>query len=56
MELTPESLEVPEDIGSANFCLNVTKPGPDDLIEVEFFVNVDTVPGTAGNVHYMDNP
>ena len=49
MELTPEFIEVSEDIESATLCLNVTNPGPGDPIEIEVFVELETVPGTAGN-------
>ena len=50
MELTPESVEVREDIGSVILCLNVTAPGPDDPLDIEIFINLETEPGTAGNI------
>ena len=49
--LTPEFLVVREDIGSVTLCLNVTAPVPDDPLDIEIFIDLETVPGTAGNVH-----
>ena len=50
MELTPEFFEVHEDIGSITLCLNVTAPGPKDRLNITIYVDLETVPGTAGNV------
>ena len=49
MELTPDMIVVPEDVGMIQLCLSVTQPTlQEDLGDLEIFVDLATEIGSAG--------
>ena len=48
IELTPDMITVPEDVGMVQLCLNVTQPSPDEDLPFEIFVDLATEVGSAG--------
>lgn len=47
MELNPEFHVVTESARVVDYCLTVIIPGPEDELPFEFFVDLETVDGTA---------
>ena len=56
MELTPEFVKEREDIGSITLCLNITAPGREDRLNITIYIDLETVPDTAGNVNIKVPP
>lgn len=48
MELSPDFSEVNESTGFVEYCLRVTMPMPQQDLPLEIFVDLETIPGTAG--------
>ncbi len=46
--LKPEFIEVAEDVGTVEFTLTVTVPGPMDPLPLDIYVDLMTISGTAG--------
>ena len=48
IELTPDIITVPEDVGMVLFCLNLTQPTLQEELVLEIFIDLSTVVGSAG--------